>query len=309
MEYFPASSRPPWELIKTEVDECDYYVLILAGRYGTLVPDGSVGYTEREYDYAVSIGKPVVAFCHEQVSELPSGKCENSDAGRARLEAFRKKVESRGTCKYWMTAEGLESDVKTALLNEIRSNPRPGWVRAATEPAHPGPNRGISAAITPVTREPLGHLNKESRRGPEKILELLWSAKDQRISNDALSGLLNESAEHARRERDALFAEGLANRMDNMESPGNDWIILTPGGREYVVERNIHHRIPLEEKYGLFWNDRREPTCKTCVLPLHFSDDRALKCHNCNSEFAPNDGGRAITVNEALKQYGGSISA
>lgn len=36
MELFPASSRMQWEIIKSVIDDCDYYLLILAGRYGSL---------------------------------------------------------------------------------------------------------------------------------------------------------------------------------------------------------------------------------------------------------------------------------
>ena len=38
MEFFNASDQTQWEMIKTLIDECDYYVLIIAGRYGTVEP-------------------------------------------------------------------------------------------------------------------------------------------------------------------------------------------------------------------------------------------------------------------------------
>lgn len=34
MELFPASSENQWSLIKRVIDDCDYYLLIIAGRYG-----------------------------------------------------------------------------------------------------------------------------------------------------------------------------------------------------------------------------------------------------------------------------------
>lgn len=36
MEYFPASNKTQWEIIKKLIDECDYYVLIIGGRYGSI---------------------------------------------------------------------------------------------------------------------------------------------------------------------------------------------------------------------------------------------------------------------------------
>ena len=52
MEAFPAADNEQFEFIKTIIDVCDYYVLLIAGRYGSLAPDG-LSYTEKEYLYAV----------------------------------------------------------------------------------------------------------------------------------------------------------------------------------------------------------------------------------------------------------------
>ncbi|WKK71475.1 DUF4062 domain-containing protein [Rathayibacter oskolensis] len=52
MELFPASDDDQWTLIKGMIDQCDYYLIVSAGRYGSTDDDG-VSYTEKEYDYAV----------------------------------------------------------------------------------------------------------------------------------------------------------------------------------------------------------------------------------------------------------------
>lgn len=52
MEFFPASDEETFDFIKTVIDSCDYYVLIVAARYGSVAPDG-ISYTEKEYDYAL----------------------------------------------------------------------------------------------------------------------------------------------------------------------------------------------------------------------------------------------------------------
>lgn len=131
MELFPAASTSQWELIRRVIDDCDYYIVIIAGRYGSLTPDGSISYTEREFDYAFSIGKPIIAFCHEDIDQLQGAKLEKSDAGRERLEAFRSKAEER-MCRFWRTPEALASAIKSAIFNAIEHQPQPGWVRATT---------------------------------------------------------------------------------------------------------------------------------------------------------------------------------
>lgn len=52
MELFPAADEEQWEFIKRVIDDCDYYLLIIGGRYGSISPEG-ISYTEMEYDYAV----------------------------------------------------------------------------------------------------------------------------------------------------------------------------------------------------------------------------------------------------------------
>lgn len=51
MEIFPAIDEEQFEFIKKVIDDCDYYLLIIGGRYGSL-SDDRISYTEKEYDYA-----------------------------------------------------------------------------------------------------------------------------------------------------------------------------------------------------------------------------------------------------------------
>lgn len=62
MELFPAADEDAWSLISRVIDECDYYLLLIGGRYGSVDIDG-LSFTEREYDHATARRKPVMAFC------------------------------------------------------------------------------------------------------------------------------------------------------------------------------------------------------------------------------------------------------
>src|SRR6185437_2488974 len=63
MELFPAANDDQWTLIKRVIDDCDYYLVIIAGRYGSVGRDGK-SFTQMEYEYALSRNKPTVAFLH-----------------------------------------------------------------------------------------------------------------------------------------------------------------------------------------------------------------------------------------------------
>jgi Domain of unknown function (DUF4062) len=64
MENFSASDDRGWKVIEKTIDVTDYYVLLIAGRYGSVDPATGVSWTEREYDYARARGVPVLA-CRE----------------------------------------------------------------------------------------------------------------------------------------------------------------------------------------------------------------------------------------------------
>ena len=71
MEYFPAADETQWDFIKRLIDESDYYVLIVAGKYGS-VDEKGISYTQKEYEYALTKGVPTIAFLHSNSEILMS---------------------------------------------------------------------------------------------------------------------------------------------------------------------------------------------------------------------------------------------
>ncbi|MFY0311946.1 DUF4062 domain-containing protein [Leisingera sp. D0M16] len=128
MEAFPAADDEQFEFIKSVIDQCDYYVLIIAGRYGSLAPDG-LSYTEKEYHYAVEQGIPVLVMLHGNRGRLPQEKCEQDKSGRDLLEAFIEKVSTGRIRKEWSSNDGLKLGVREALDHAKATKTRPGWVR------------------------------------------------------------------------------------------------------------------------------------------------------------------------------------
>jgi hypothetical protein len=128
MELFPAANEDQWTLIKGVIDDCDYYIVVVGGRYGSVGPDGT-SYTEMEYEYALGQGKPVIGFLHKDPGSLPASKCEKTAEGRAKLEAFRERVQQK-MCRFWTSPADLGSVVSRSLVKLIKNNPAVGWVRA-----------------------------------------------------------------------------------------------------------------------------------------------------------------------------------
>lgn len=135
MEIFPAIDEEQFEFIKRIIDDCDYYILIIGGRYGSLSEDG-ISYTEKEYDYAIQKKIKVIAFIHSNPEEIPLGKSEKDAALRDKLETFKRKVETNRLVKSWSRADELPGLVALSLSKTIKTYPAIGWIRAniSTEP-------------------------------------------------------------------------------------------------------------------------------------------------------------------------------
>ncbi|WP_102798850.1 DUF4062 domain-containing protein [Bowmanella denitrificans] len=129
MELFPAANEEQWEWIKKVIDESDYYLVILAGRYGSISKKTGFSYTEMEYRYAIETGKPVIGFLHERPEKIEKGKSESDPDACQKLEDFRDLVSSK-LCKYWNSPSDLGAKVSRSITQLIKHQPAVGWIKA-----------------------------------------------------------------------------------------------------------------------------------------------------------------------------------
>ncbi len=129
MELFPAANDEAWVLIKRVIDESDYYLLVIGGRYGSVDTEG-LSYTEKEYDYATQAGLPVMAFLHGNPGKLAFENSEPDPAAREKLQQFRDKVQSAKHVKYWASSDDLAGKIALSYFSFVQSYPAVGWVRA-----------------------------------------------------------------------------------------------------------------------------------------------------------------------------------
>jgi len=131
MELFPASDQSQLSFIKEVIDDSDIYLVITAGKYGTIDEETGLGFTELEYDYAVRQGKPVIALVHSNPFDLLTGKLIEQDNDKQELLlAFRKKLMTGRLVKMWSNAAELEKEVIFSILNVKNKYELEGWVKS-----------------------------------------------------------------------------------------------------------------------------------------------------------------------------------
>lgn len=131
MEQFPASPLSQWEYIKRLIDMSDYYLLIIAGKYGTINCETNLSYTETEYLYAKEKGIPIIAFLHKDPLKLPASKYAATDEERENIERFRNNVKNENRLvDFYENVDQLKYAIAKAMPKIINDVPAIGWVRA-----------------------------------------------------------------------------------------------------------------------------------------------------------------------------------
>ena len=123
MEIFSSNSDEQFEVIKGVIDMCDFYVLIVSNRYGSISPKTGKSYTEMEFEYAVLKKIPILAFIKEDA--LNNKDIENYEM----LRTFIDNVQKNRVVSFWNNKDNLSKKVMMSIYNETSKNKMIGWVR------------------------------------------------------------------------------------------------------------------------------------------------------------------------------------
>lgn len=130
MEAFVATDLEQFEVIKKVIDYCDYYVLIIGKRYGSISLETDISYTEMEYDYAISKGIPVLVFALDESVKLPKEKVDSDPLQLLKLKKFREKAMTNRMATIWRTPDELIGHLAISIMKAKSEIKRPGWQRA-----------------------------------------------------------------------------------------------------------------------------------------------------------------------------------
>lgn len=126
MEMFSAGNADAWEVIKKCIDCCDYFLVIIAHRYGSISASDDMSFTEKEYRYAISQQIPVAALIIDSKAMWPGNFIDKKNV--AKLEDFKKLAKEK-YIRHWSDINSLAKEASFAINGLKETNSRAGWVR------------------------------------------------------------------------------------------------------------------------------------------------------------------------------------
>ncbi|HHQ6535103.1 TPA: DUF4062 domain-containing protein [Serratia fonticola] len=172
MEMFSAADEEQWELIARQIEQTDYYILIVANRYGSETSDG-ISYTEKEYDYAVKKGVPVLGFVLDDGAPWPTKFSDTDEIKKIKLTKFKSKVKNK-LVKFWTSKEDLHGKISISLMKAMTTTPRIGWIRTSETVGVEVTNELSRLSIENAKlRADLGELIKEKENQVDEVKKVV----------------------------------------------------------------------------------------------------------------------------------------
>jgi hypothetical protein len=119
MSYWPAGDLPPLDVSRGRLGSSDLMILLVAHRYGGPPEGHDRSITELEFDLAVTLDVPILAFCVDPEYPWPPRHVETEPEARSRLEAFLQRVSAKVTIGLFTTPESLEVAITRALAHFV----------------------------------------------------------------------------------------------------------------------------------------------------------------------------------------------
>jgi hypothetical protein len=145
-DYFDMANKNDQLLIKKNLEECDYFISLLAHKFSL---PGEKSPMETEYAWAVKKGIPVIALIIDEKARWKAAKKEQDAEALKKLEDFKKKLAAH-THDTWLNSSDLGQKAQSLLIQEMNLNPQAGWVYA-------------TQAIDPSVANELSRLSSENK--------------------------------------------------------------------------------------------------------------------------------------------------
>ncbi len=119
MERFGAESKEPKKICFRYVEECDIFVGVYAHRYGSILKGSSKSITQREYELARKLKKPIFCFLINENYPWPVKMVEMEPKKRM-LEAFKARIREENVYQSFTTPTDLAYRIAFSVSNYLR---------------------------------------------------------------------------------------------------------------------------------------------------------------------------------------------
>ncbi|MCL2600440.1 MAG: DUF4062 domain-containing protein [Treponema sp.] len=126
-DYLDGDARNAPKLHQKTIEECDYFIALVAHRYADA--DGDVSPLLNECSIAAKKGIPILALIIDDKARWKPAKKESDEALVRKLDDFKARLRG-GPWETWINTPDLCQKAQTLLVQELSLHARPGWVRA-----------------------------------------------------------------------------------------------------------------------------------------------------------------------------------
>jgi len=126
-EYLDSSAKNYDKLLEKTIEECDYFIAIVAHKYAP--PGGKLSPLEAECNIAHKKSIPVISLIIDEKARWKAPKKEKEAELTKKLEDFKKRL-CLGPCETWLNSTDLCQKLQSLLILQMNLTPQIGWVRA-----------------------------------------------------------------------------------------------------------------------------------------------------------------------------------
>jgi len=126
-DYLDDTARNAPELLQKVIEECDYFVALVANKYSD--SDGVVLPLIKQCQIAAKKGIPVLALIIDEKVKSKAAKKEKEPALIRKLDDLKSRLRE-GPYATWTNSPDLCQKAQSLLVQELNINARPGWIRA-----------------------------------------------------------------------------------------------------------------------------------------------------------------------------------
>jgi len=125
-DYLDDTARNSQNLLQKVIEECDYFVALVANKYSAA--DGKILPLVTQCSIAVKKGIPILALVIDEKARSTQAKKEQDPALIHKLDSFKAKLREC-PCETWLNIPDLCQKAQSLLVQELNINVRPGWVK------------------------------------------------------------------------------------------------------------------------------------------------------------------------------------